>query len=436
MKRKLSFILALAVIATIFSVVTASATEVKKIAKIKQKGATPTSVTVKWSKISDKAKYEIKLSNGKNGKRNYNKIKKNQYTIKKLKPGKTYMIKIRAKVNGSYGAWSDVFNIVTAPKIAYKWVGGKLQVNWTKVKAATRYNIKLALDADKKKYARATKLTDTTYTFTRKKLSILSVNRVFDISVRPYKNNTKLYMHKIKTRDIEITGHRGRMDIAPENTLVSFKEAYKANYDAFEADYWETKTGDLIISHDKILKACNSKADVRTLTINNIKKYPIVKGVNVKKYSTQYLPTVEQAIKAAAKYKLKIYLHTKDNATSDKAFKKIASYIKKYKMEGKATVFARDKNTFDRIVKNKVRAGFLTLPNSTEDVKNSLVFAGTHSAKVVIFRYCEYINADLVKLAHKYNLKMGCYNINNRTTASEYSNMKGDFLITNVNYFN
>lgn len=436
MRKKLSLFLAAVILASSFAAVSATAVEVKKPAKVKQTSATQTSVTVKWSKISKYAKYELKLSNGKNGKRQYKNIAKNKYKIKNLKPGKKYAIKVRAKIGKNYGAWSNVFKIVTAPKIAYKWTKGHLKVNWQNVKFATSYNIKLRLNYNKKKYCRITNLKTTTYTFTTKKLSGLSLNKVYDILVLPYQNDTKLFSGKITTRDIEITGHRGRMDIAPENTLISFKEAYKSGYDSFEADYWETKSGDLIISHDRILSACGSTADVRTLTAADIKKYPIIKGKNVKKYSTQYLPTVEQAIKAASTYKMKIYLHTKDSNTSDKAFKKIAGYIKKYKMQGKATVFSGTASTFERIVKNKLRAGFLTLPNNINDVKNSLKYAQSKKAKVVIFRYgADCINADILKLAHSYKLKMGCYNINDESTASDFANMKGDFLITNKYYF-
>lgn len=436
MKKKVSLLLVLLIIASVFNIVSVSAAKVKKIAKIRQTAATSNSVSLKWSKVSKYAKYEIKLSNQKNAKRRYKKISKNKYKITKLKPGKTYAIKIRAKVHGVKGPWSSVYKIVTAPKISYTWDSFKLKAKWTDMNRATSYNLKLRLNSDKKKFVRVKNVKGTEYTFTKKQLAGLCINKVYNIFVLPFENKTKLFTGKTTTRDMEITGHRGRMDIAPENTLVSFKEAHKAGYDSFESDYFATNSGDAIISHDRILKQCNSNADIRTLTINDIKKYPIVKGVNVKKYDTQYLPTVEQAIKAASEYKMKVYFHTKDSNTPDKVFKKIAASIKKYKMEDKVTVFARNETTFKRIVKQKIRAGFLNLPNNTNDVKKSLKFAGTHSAKVVIFKYCNYINADVIKLAHKYKLKFGCYNIHTKSTASDFANMQGDFLITNKNYFN
>lgn len=436
MKKGIALLLSVIILTSVFSTISISATGVKKIAKVKQTSAKTTSAKIKWSKISG-AKYEVKFSNGKGVTRLYKNIADNKYTIPKLNAGKRYAVKVRAKVGSVYGAWSNVYKIVTAPKVAYKWTNGKLKVKWTNAKYATSYNVKLRLDFNKKKFKRVKNLKDNTYTFSTKHLSGLSFNKVYTVFVRPYTNETKLYTGKVTTRDIEITGHRGRMDIAPENTLASFKEAYKSGYDSVEADWWETKSGALLISHDKILTACNSKADIRTLTANDIKKYPIVKGKNIKKYPTQYLPTVEQVIKKISEYKMKLYLHTKDKNTSDKAFKKIAAAIKKYKVEGKVTVFSGDKGAFERIVKSKVRAGFLTLPNNIDEVKASLKYAKEKSAKVVIFRYSkDCINSDIVKLAHSYKLKFGCYNFTEVNKACEYARTKGDFLITNKYYFN
>lgn len=434
MRKKAALILSALIAASTFAGVSASATEIQKTEEVTQKSATATSVTLKWKKTSD-AKYDIKLSNGKNAKRSYKNIKTNKYTIPKLHAGKTYYIKVRAKKGKLKGAWSEVYTVYTAPKITYKWENGKLTASWTKMKKATSYNVKLELNFNKKNNYKVKNLKDTSYTFTKKKLKGLRVNKVYNILVRPYIDKQPLFTSKVKTRDIEVVGHRGRMDIAPENTLASFKEAHKSNYDSVEADYFETYSGEILISHDRILTACGSKADIRTLTLNTIKQYPIVKGTNVDKYSTQYLPTVDEVIRDISKYKMRLYLHTKDPNTSDNGFKKIAAAIKKYKMEGKVTVFSPSKPTFERIKKNKLQAGFLLLPANSQQVKDAITYAGSKNAYMVIFKYGDYINADLVSYAHSKKLRFGCYNINSTSTASTFTNMKPDFLITNYDYF-
>lgn len=435
MRKKIALILAITILSSAFSAFSADAAKVKKIAKIKQTSAKTTCAYIKWSKVSN-AKYDVKICSEKKAKRTYKNIKKNKYKITKLQPGKTYAVKVRAKKYGVYGAWSKVYKIFTAPNIHYKWDNGKLKVSWTKMKRASNYNVKLELNYNKQKNKRVTKIKGTSYTFTKKQLPGLSINKVYNIIVLPYSGKTKLYSHKITTRDIEVIGHRGRMDIAPENTLASFKEAHKSNYDSVEADFWETNSGEILISHNNILTACGSKADIRTVTLNNIKRFPIIKGKNIKSYSTQYLPTIDQVVKAVSSYKMKLYLHLKDPNMSDKGLKKIQSSIEKYNMEGKVTVFSSYQSAFERIVKNKVRAGYLKVPKDVTQAKQFIKYAAGKSAKFIIFRFGSYITTDVIKYARSKKIRLGCYNVSDTKTGSTFTNLGGDFLITNNYYFN
>src|SRR5437588_6106460 len=47
-----------------------------------------------------------------------------------------------------------------------------------------------------------------------------------------------------------VIGHRGYCQLAPENTLSSFKLAMAAGADLVELDYHHTKDGQLIVIHD------------------------------------------------------------------------------------------------------------------------------------------------------------------------------------------
>lgn len=93
-------------------VVTVKPGDVKNL-KLKKKSSS--SITVKWSKVSNAAGYEIYMSTKKNsGYKKISTIKKNKitvYTKKNLKRGKNYYFKIRSyKNNGGkvYGSWSKV----------------------------------------------------------------------------------------------------------------------------------------------------------------------------------------------------------------------------------------------------------------------------------------------------------------------------------------
>ncbi|MBQ5347830.1 MAG: hypothetical protein IIU39_07265 [Ruminococcus sp.] len=58
-------------------------------------------ITAKWSKVNKASKYQLKI-----GSKTYS-VKKNSYTAKKLKKGKTYAVKVRACMNNRWSKWSS-----------------------------------------------------------------------------------------------------------------------------------------------------------------------------------------------------------------------------------------------------------------------------------------------------------------------------------------
>lgn len=75
-----------------------------------------TSIKVKWSKVSHATSYRVYYATKKNGKykRATNKsTSKTSYTIKKLKKGKTYYIKVLSYRNGKPGKYSKILKVKT-----------------------------------------------------------------------------------------------------------------------------------------------------------------------------------------------------------------------------------------------------------------------------------------------------------------------------------
>src|SRR6516165_3353371 len=58
-----------------------------------------------------------------------------------------------------------------------------------------------------------------------------------------------------------VIGHRGYPQLAPENTLPSFKLAMAAGADLVELDYHHTKDGKLIVIHDSALDRTTDAAN-------------------------------------------------------------------------------------------------------------------------------------------------------------------------------
>ena len=119
MKKLAALTTALVVSITMLSTISASAKSVKvpraKITKLQS--TKPGNLTIKIKKIKKVSGYKVKLSHNKKfTKSKTYKIKKNQKTVKELKQGKKYFVKVRAykkiKVKGKsktvYGKWSKV----------------------------------------------------------------------------------------------------------------------------------------------------------------------------------------------------------------------------------------------------------------------------------------------------------------------------------------
>ena len=112
---------------------------------------------------------------------------------------------------------------------------------------------------------------------------------------------------------VEIIAHRGASWDAPENTVASFKEAWKQNADGAELDLHLTKDGKLVVIHDATLKRTSGLPDkVRDLTLEDIRKLDAGKWGKWKdaKFAGEKYPTLEEMLATRPAGK-KVYVELK-----------------------------------------------------------------------------------------------------------------------------
>ena len=84
--------------------------------------------------------------------------------------------------------------------------------------------------------------------------------------------------------------HRGFTPVAPENSLISFKEAAKRKYWAIETDVHATSDGVLVCCHDCSLKRTfGVDVIIEETPYSELKKYVMNTGNNVEKYDAEML---------------------------------------------------------------------------------------------------------------------------------------------------
>ncbi len=100
-----------------------------------------------------------------------------------------------------------------------------------------------------------------------------------------------------------VIAHRGYSEIAPENTLPSFKLAKKAGADLVELDYYHSKDGKLVVMHDGTLDRTTdatsrwggSKIKLDSKTLAELKELDAGKWFDPQFAGTK-VPTLEEAL--------------------------------------------------------------------------------------------------------------------------------------------
>ncbi len=110
----------------------------------------------------------------------------------------------------------------------------------------------------------------------------------------------------------EIFGHRGSAGTHPENTMISFKQAYIDGADGIELDVQLSRDGIPVVIHDETVnRTTDGKGYVKDLTLMELKKLNAVHKFK-KQYKHAEIPTLEEVLDWAAKKRFKVNIELKN----------------------------------------------------------------------------------------------------------------------------
>jgi glycerophosphoryl diester phosphodiesterase len=116
---------------------------------------------------------------------------------------------------------------------------------------------------------------------------------------------------------IEVTGHRGAADLAPENTLAGFRLALALGCHAVELDVQLTKEGRLAVIHDaRLERATNGTGLVSDRTLAELKLLDAGKG--------ERIPSLEEVIDLLRGSGMRLQIELKGEATEREAPRVVA----------------------------------------------------------------------------------------------------------------
>ena len=216
-------------------------------------------------------------------------------------------------------------------------------------------------------------------------------------------------------------GHRGAMGYEPENTLLSFKKAIDFGADAIELDVYVCKTGQLVVIHDdKVDRTTSGKGYVIEKSFDELKILDAGKR--------QKIPKLEEVLDLVAN-KIIVNIELKGADTA----KPVAEVIKKYLQEKNwnaenfivSSFNHIELKEFKKIMPNiKIGALIVGIPENYSEFAEKL---GTYCVNLSI----EFINQEFVDDAHKRNLKVFVYTVNDLDDINKMKLLGVDGIFSN-----
>lgn len=219
-----------------------------------------------------------------------------------------------------------------------------------------------------------------------------------------------------------IIGHRG-CAYEPENTLRSVKKAVDLGVDGVEIDVRRCKSGEIIIIHDnKVDRTTNGKGYVKDFALGELKRLDAGKG--------EKIPTLEEAINLIKsinqknKKQIKIIIELKEKGLE----KDVAKIIEKDDFTKSVIVIS----FYHQLIKNikslnkKISTGILFVGNPI----NIVDLAKGVSADFLFPKF-DYVGKNLVDTAHKNNLKVFVWNIDDIENLKKMLKLKVDGIASN-----
>lgn len=133
-----------------------------------------------------------------------------------------------------------------------------------------------------------------------------------------------------------LIAHRGYTPVAPENSIVSFKEAAKRHFWAIETDVQSTKDGVLVCCHDKsLMRMFGADVVIEETTYEELKSYRICSGNNVEKIAPEmlHIPLFEEYLEICKEYNCVPFIETKGKVVS-----RVIDVVKSMKLAEKSVL--------------------------------------------------------------------------------------------------
>ncbi|QFT89728.1 Glycerophosphoryl diester phosphodiesterase [Bacillus sp. THAF10] len=132
----------------------------------------------------------------------------------------------------------------------------------------------------------------------------------------------------------KIFGHRGAAGTHPENTMLSFQQAFIDGADGIELDVQLSKDGVPVVIHDeKVNRTTDGKGFVKDLTLKELQALNAVHKFK-KQFEHAQIPTLEEVLEWAARKQTLVNIELKNGIVPYPGLEeKVLDLIEKYQVE-------------------------------------------------------------------------------------------------------
>ena len=220
-----------------------------------------------------------------------------------------------------------------------------------------------------------------------------------------------------------ISSHRGNSRIAPENTLPAIESAILAGSDYVEIDVQQSKSGTLLLMHDRNLKRTSGKNNfIWELTDEELNELDVGSWFSMDYIDTR-IPTLEEVL-SYCKDRIKLNIELKVNGDYTGAVKQLVDLIEEYNYKDQCVVTSTNYPALKAVKRQdeNIRTGYIL----------SVVYGNFYEKEHVDFfsiRY-NFINQNVVKSAHLAGKEIHAWTVN---TSRQMESMKSagvDAIIT------
>ncbi|MCI5628253.1 MAG: hypothetical protein MR346_01305 [Clostridium sp.] len=240
----------------------------------------------------------------------------------------------------------------------------------------------------------------------------------------------------LNTSNILVMAHRGRMDIAPENTISSIKKAKETGFNAVEFDLAYTSDNVIVLLHDwTIDNTSNGTGDIRQMTYANAKTYDYGSWFN-SSFSNEQIPTLEEALKYCHRNNMYCELDLKDGQLSNH-IEQIVTIVKKCGMSKNVCYSGSVLSDLEKILTlDKNACVCLTLCYTNEQIaKLDILLSKANVIQTVVASVnSQYLTETLANTLLQKGAEIKAWTIDNPQDAIKFANMGANrFITTNLN---